>query len=266
VASVSGCSALGIQTVTNTPEITPDVEPTVEAVVATLAQPTPTPSPEVEIPAATATEIVPIEGGADVGDQVSSFQTGNWQITTYEGVTTQISNWGKSLKDPVTDWSETPNIDSPSHNFKAANGTYWYAGQNYYCQQDQRCDLNNPARSIRVVTADYNIPNIDACKADANRQGCAFIWVNVGEVNAMFRNVNIDYGWTESGPYWNGDAMPETLWAVSSFISWDMLNKSGGTDVGGNCSVADGCSSIHVTIIVTSGNQLLLKATTVVNR
>jgi hypothetical protein len=251
------------------------VQPTQPAVVQPTAAPTevvlPTAVPAVVQPTAVPPTAVPptpapAEGQADVRAQVATFSNNGWDVVTYEGVTDQITGWFKQLKAPDNHWSETPNMDSPSHGFKAANGTYWYAGENQYCQQDQRCDLNAPSRSIRVVTGDYNIQGIGQCKADKDRQGCAFIWVNVGEVTAMFRNVSIDYGWTESGPYWNGDAMDQTLWAVSSFVSYDMLNVAGGTDVGGNCSVADGCLGVHTRIIVTSGNQLLVNATIAVTK
>lgn len=188
-----------------------------------------------------------------------------WDVKFFNGATDQMHEWMAELNFPVTDWEESPNMDSPSHDFLAKNGVYWYAGQNYYCQQDQRCDLNNPARSLRVVTGDYQIED-HSCTGSVAGTGCTFIWINVGDVNAMYRNVKVDYGWTESGPYFNGDEMAQTLWAVSSHVSYNMLNTAGGTNVGGNCSVADGCHEVDMTIIITSGNQLLVIATTTVTR
>jgi hypothetical protein len=216
--------------------------------------------------AATATS-AKVEGQADVRAQVASFKTGSWDITTYEGVTDQMNGWAKNLKDPVMDWSKFPNVDFPKYGFKAADGVEYGMAESAFCQQDQTCDINVPAMHYRLITGDYAINSVDECKkASETDPGCGIILVNVGNVTAMFRDQHVDYGFTVEGRYWNGDAMSTTLWALSSNTVYNMLNGEGHVNMGANCSVPGGCPSVRLTIVIMSGNQILMKATITVTK
>lgn len=202
-----------------------------------------------------------------IGNEVSSFTTGKWNVITYKGVTDQIAGWGKDLKDPVLDWSEFPNVDFPKYSFKAADGVEYGMAESAFCQQGQTCDVNVPAMHYRLITGDYAITGVDECKKATDKDpGCGIILINVGGVTAMFRDQHVDYGFTVEGRYWNGDAMPVTIWALSSNTLYNMLNQAGDVNMGANCSVYNGCQSVRIAVVIMSGNQILLKATTTVAR
>jgi uncharacterized protein YceK len=224
--------------------------------------------PEILSPTATTVPTATLATGqADVRAQVDSFKTGNWNVTTFQGITDQITGWGKNLKDPVKDWSKFPNVDFPKYSFKATDGVEYGMAESAYCQQDQTCDINVPAMHYRLITGDYDINGVDECKKISETDpGCGIILVNVGNVTAMFRNQSVDYGFTVEGRYWNGNAMPTTIWALSSNTVYNMLNVEGDVNMGANCSVSGGCTSVRLTTVIMSGNQILLKATTIVTR
>lgn len=249
---------------TNAPQATYTPLPTYTpypTTVAPTAQPTTTAQPT-EAPATG----VP-EGQADVRGIVNTTTVNGWTVTTYEGVTDQITDWANSLKAPVTDWSEFPNVDFARHDFLARDGVEYGMAESAYCQQGQTCDVNVPARHYRLITGDYVFDSIDSCtkKLDTD-PGCGIAFFNVGEVTAMFRNQHVDYGFTVNGRFWNGDAMPTTIWALMSNTAFNMLNKGGNSVVnrGANCSLAAGCKSVRLTVVIMSGNQILAKATTIV--
>lgn len=283
---LTACNAVDVSVPSTTPTATveasaPDLGGTVQAAVnATLTaqpkSPEATPNPTAMIPSATSvateatsvsTEATPSEGKPVVGNEVSSFTTGKWNVVTYKGVTDQIAGWGKDLKDPVLDWSEFPNVDFPKYSFKAADGVEYGMAESAFCQQGQTCDVNVPAMHYRLITGDYAITGVDECKkASDNDPGCGIILINVGGVTAMFRDQHVDYGFTVEGRYWNGDAMPVTIWALSSNTLYNMLNEAGDVNMGANCSVYNGCQSVRISVVIMSGNQILLKATTTVAR
>lgn len=191
--------------------------------------------------------------------------TGNWQIAYYDGVTDQMRGWGRDLKNLVTDWSKYPNVDFTKYNFKAKDGVEYGMAESAYCQRSQTCDVNVPAMHYRLITGDYNIPGIDECSFD-NGAGCGIALFNVGNVTAMYRESHVDYGFTVEGRYWNGDAMATTIHALMSNTAFNMLNQSGGVNAGANCSVPGGCGKVRLTVVIISGNQLLMKATTTVSK
>jgi len=199
-------------------------------------------------------------------DPLESVTTGNWEVSYYTGVTDQMRGWGRDLKDLVTDWSEFPNVDFPKYNFLAKDGVEYGMAESAYCQQSQTCDVNVPAMHYRLVTGDYNIPGIDECSFDNDKAGCGIALFNVGVTTAMFRGSKVDYGFTVEGRYWNGDAMATTIWALMSNTAYNMLNKESNVNMGANCSSPDGCAKVRLTVVVLSGNQLLMKAVTIVNR
>lgn len=193
----------------------------------------------------------------------ASITKGAWTITYYQGATDQMKNWGGSLKDPVTDWSKFPNENFPKYNFSSKDGVEYGMAESAYCQQDQRCDINVAAMHYRLISGDYIIPQIDECKA-TDTQGCAIVLVNVGGVTTMYRNSSVDYGFTVTGRYWNGDAMPITIWALSSNTAFNMM-EANKVNRGANCSVPQGCKSIRFAFTIISGNELLMKGVAVIN-
>ncbi len=242
---------------TSLPTWTPPPANTPEPTTAPTLAPT---NPPAQIPAAS-------EGQADVRSEVGKMSTNGWDIVMYDGVTDQMKTWAGSFKAPALDWSQYPNVDFPKHDFLAKDGVEYGMAESAFCQQDQTCDVNVPAMHYRLITGDYAINGVDECKkASDTEPGCGIILVNVGNVTAMFRDQHVDYGFTVEGRYWNGDAMPVTLWALSSNTAYNMLNLEGNVNMGANCSVPGGCASVRLTIVIMSGNQILLKATTTVTR
>ena len=250
---------------------TPDLSATVQAAVnATLTAEEQIPEAATSVVEATSvsTEVVSVKDGqADVRTVIGSVKNSNgWTGMFYEGATDQIKSWMSGLKVPDKNWPEPPNADSPSHSFVKANGMYWPNGESHYGQWGSKADLNVPALHVRVYTGDFELSGIGECRKVAETDpGCALIIVNVGDMTAMFRDGMYDYGWTTTGPYFNGDEMISTLWAVSSHVSHNMLNVAGGTNLGANCSVAEGCPGVHITLAIISGNQVLSVVQTTVH-
>lgn len=252
------------QAATSIPTLAPTAAPTL--VPTTVPTQVPTLAPTL---APTATVVpTPATGKADVRAKVGEVMNqNNWTGVFYDGVTDQIKSWANNLKTPDKKWSEPPNADSPSHSFKKENGMIWPNGESHYGQWGSKADMNVPALHVRVYTGDFSLAGIGECrKIKDTDAGCALIIVNVGDVTAMFRDGMYDYGWTTTGPYFNGDKMSETLWAVTSHVSYNTLNVAGGTNLGANCSVAGGCLKEHFTLSVISGNQVLMVMTTTVSR
>jgi hypothetical protein len=222
----------------------------------------------------TATAISTPEGQADVRTEVGTMTTNHWAIKLYDGVTDQMEGWAKVLKDPVLDWSKFPNVDFPAHQFLARDGVEYGMAESAYCQQGQTCDINVPAMHYRLITGDYAINGVDTCKKSADTDpGCGIVFFNVGSVTAMLRNQHVDYGFTVEGRYWNGDVLPTTIWALTSNTAFNMLNEGATVlgvslpvNAGANCSSAFGCKSARLTVVIMSGNQILLVATTVVSK
>lgn len=226
---------------------------------------TPKPAEVVEVPEASASEAVTTEGQA-LGVQVDSFQTGNWKITTNEGVTSQMKEWTKNLKDPVAGWSEFPNVDFPKQGFKASNGLEYGMAESAFGQLNSKADFNIAAMHYRLFTGDYAIEGVDECHADqTGGTGCAIAVFNVGNVTAMYRGATLDYGFTVTGRYWNGDAMSTTVWALASNTYFNMTDANA-VNRGANCSIPGGCTKVRFTWVVTSGNEVLLKATTTIGQ
>jgi len=193
-----------------------------------------------------------------------SSNSAGWDIQYYDGATDQMHGWGDNLKPLVTDWSAFPNVDFQKYGFQAKDGVEYGMAESAYCQQSQTCDVNAAAMHYRLITGDYSIAGVDSCTSK-DGQGCAIVITNVGNVTAMWRDSKVDYGFTVTGRYWNGDAMATTIWALGSNTVYNMT-VSNSVNPGANCSVPGGCLSIRFAWIVTSGNQVLLKAVTVVTQ
>jgi len=221
------------------------------------------------IATATATEAATPEKIA-TGENV---EVGDWNVEIFDGATDQMRGWIEELKnlDPVK-WPNFPNVDNPQAGFVAANGLEYGMAESVYCQQDQTCDIPISAGHYRIITADYDIPGIDACMGSEANQGCGIMLINVGDVTANFRDAKVDTGFTVFGRYWNGDKLPEAIYGGLSHVANNMLNLNsalnpdGSVNAGANCSVREGCKSVRLAFAIISGNELLVKGVTTVNR
>lgn len=226
-----------------------------------------TPAASTEVPTIVATE----EATATVTEE--KVTTGDWNVEIFAGATDQMKGWVEALKnlEPVK-WPEFPNVDNLEADFVSANGLEYGMDESVYCQQGQTCDIPVPARHYRIITADYDIPGIDACTGSEAGQGCGIMIINVGEVTANFRDSMVDTGFTVFGRYWNGDKLPEAINGGLSHVANNMLNLDStlnpekSVNAGANCSVVDGCKSVRLAFAIISGNELLVKGVTTVNR
>lgn len=247
-----------------TAPVGPDFQATIDALKAQLTA-------QVEMPTATST-IVPTATLERIAMQ-ENVQVSDWDVEIYGGATKQMRDWVGGLKnlDPVK-WPEFPNVDNPQVNFSSANGLEYGMDESVFCQQDQTCDIPVPARHYRIITADYDIPGIDACTGSETNLGCGIMLINVGEVTANFRDAKVDTGFTVFGRYWNGDKLPEAIFGGLSHVANNMLNLNStlnpdkSVNAGANCSVPGGCESVRLVFAIISGNELLVKGVTTVNR
>lgn len=193
---------------------------------------------------------------------------GKWDVSYFDGVTTQMESWSFKDLDPVL-WPVFPNVDNAG--YPAANGVEYGMAESVFCQQDQTCDFEVAARHYRLFTGDYKIDQVGECHTK-DGIGCAIAVFNVGDVTAFWASQKMHDGFTVTGRYWNGDVMPHAVWALLSNTVSNMLNlnsplnQNGGANAGANCSVPGGCIGVDVTFVVTSGNQVLVTGHTTFNK
>jgi hypothetical protein len=200
-------------------------------------------------------------------EAISSGELGeDWLIKYFVGVTSEMKAWVFPVLDPVL-WPMFPNVDNGK--YLASQGVEYGEDLDTFCQQGQTCDFVVAARHYRLYTGDYDFAGVVACVAK-DRRGCAFMVVNVGEVTAIFRDQHFDTGFTVTGRYWDGNYLPQAIWAVLSHASNNMLNLNSSlnpspiNNAGANCSVPEGCLSVENTFVLISGNEILLIGRSVV--
>lgn len=224
-------------------------------------------------PIATATETPTPTATPEKIATRENVEVGDWNVEIFDGATDQMKGWVEELKNlnPVI-WPNFPNVDNPQADFVAANGLEYGMAESVYCQQDETCDIPVSAGHYRIITADYNIPGIDACTGSEANHGCGIMLINVGDVTANFRGAKVDTGFTVFGRYWNGDKLPEAIYGGLSHVANNMLNldsalnPDGSVNAGANCSVREGCKSVRLAFAIVSGNELLVRGVTTVNR
>jgi hypothetical protein len=193
---------------------------------------------------------------------------GDWKISYFDGVTTQMKSWTFKNLDPAL-WPVFPNVDNAG--YPAANGVEYGMAESVFCQQDQRCDFEVAARHYRLFTGDYKIDGIGECYTK-DGIGCALAVFNVGDVTAFWASQEMHDGFTVTGRYWNGEVLPHAIWALLSNAVSNMLNlnsplnQNGGANAGANCSVPGGCIGVDTIFAITSGNQVLVTGHTITNK
>lgn len=198
----------------------------------------------------------------------SQIESGNWDIRYYGGATQEMRNFVfADLRPSLWITVPYPNESNPLASFDAAHGVEYGQELSAFCQQGQTCDFGVAARSYRYYTGDYQWASIDSCYMN-NGRGCLLLVFNVGDVNAMWRDVYMDYGHTITGLYWHGGFVNEAIVALGSSGTAHMLDMlpQFPANQGGNCSVPEGCASVRVFFAITSGNEVLVTGETVVAR
>lgn len=206
--------------------------------------------------------------GIQMAPAVEGDKNESWDIQYFDGATVEMHSWNFMTLAPAV-WPNFPNVDNGV--YPASQGVEYGEDLSAFCQQDQTCDFNVAARHYRLYTGDYSLDGVDACKEAETGKGCMLLAVNVGEVTAIFRDQTFDYGFTVTGRYWDGNFLPQAMWAVMSHASANMLNMStslnpGGTNAGANCSVPGGCPSVEATFVVISGNEILMIGRSVISK
>ncbi len=191
----------------------------------------------------------------------------NWVISYLNGATSEMKNWKFNNLAPET-WPEFPNVDNGK--YKASQGVEYGEDMDDFCQQDNKCNFVVAALHYRLYTGDYKFEG-NECLSDG-KIGCALMVVNVGNATAIFEDETFFSGFTVTGRYWDGNYLPQAVWALLSHASNNMLNMDSKlnptkvTNAGANCGVPEGCSSVKATFIVTSGKEILLVGTSTVTK
>jgi hypothetical protein len=208
----------------------------------------------------------PAQDSTSTTQQVPSSTTSQngWSINWYDGATDPMKAYSFAEVNPAL-WPNYPDEDNPAANFVAANGLQYGQELSAFCQQDTRCDFNVAARSYRWYSGDYDAGPLGACVGSTDGVGCAIAVFNVGDVTAIWRSIQADYGHTVTGLYWNGDEVDQAISGLMSHITYNMLDmeESMPSNQGANCSVPTGCQRVMLTFHITSGNEILLTGTAV---
>ncbi len=272
----------------NQPTVSPTIAPTqtpwvievtptenVQSVVATQVAATVQAQPGTATEVPTATEEATDEATevpTATEEPIENIVSHNWEIEFFNGATDQMIGWTQEIQNLNPElWPSFPDIDNPEANFLAANGLEYAEDESGYCEQIETCDIVVPPLHYRIVSGDYNV-GFDLCSQEDDGVGCAFMMVNVGEVSTGLEDISVDFGHTIWGRYWNGDKIEQAIWAGLSHVANNMLNLTSNLNpnelpnAGGNCGKAEGCEKVRLTFFIMSGNELLIKGTTIVER
>lgn len=228
------------------------------------------------------------EQGPD-GTALETMTEGSWEVTYFSGSTEQMRGWFDRIKDPNPGvWKvfpNQPNPDLPDSEWRVVtnaqgkketpDGLEYGLAESVFMEQNEYGQFPVQAEGYRYISGDYVIPGVDECQAE-DGMGCAIALFNVGGTTADVMGW-VRQGFTVPGRYFNGDVLHIGMWALASHGSANMLNMAtfgagddtlndpNRTNAGANCSVPDGCQKVRFTIIVMSGNQVLVKAVTFVD-
>lgn len=199
-----------------------------------------------------------------VASPVLTTTKGRWSIKYYDGATADMKKWVVSDLDPRK-CNVFPNVNGPC--VEAKDGVYYGQDKDIYAQNQQTADFPVAARHVRLYSGTWAVDRMGSCTGSVAGTGCLLVVTNVGDVTAIWRAQRFDTGFTVSGQYFNGDKLPQAMWALMSFGARNMLNiGNSGTNMGANCSVPGGCTKVDTTFVVTSGNEILMIWNTVVDR
>lgn len=163
-------------------------------------------------------------------------------------------------------WPTEPNVVNPLvPSFNPKDGIEIPDGLQNYCEVVQGQPCTNPvaAEHYMLYTGDGEIPGL--WKSIEGMGNALTIW-NVGKVTGRFDGI-FHQGWRNTGRYFNGDTLPIAIVAEHSNTANVMhnmnskLNPNPMQNAGANCSVINGCDKVQHTVIITSGNEVLLIAT-----
>lgn len=193
---------------------------------------------------------------------------GEWEISWFAGATEQMQGatgenpWPAFEAAQPALWPTFPDQPNPLvPSFRVVNGNEVPDGLHYgedetnQCENDV-CDFVVPAWHYRYNSGDYDM-GFDRCLAGEEFSGCAIMIVNVGDVSANFESVMCDSCFTNWGQYFNGDTLPVAINARLSHGAYRMLYEEGGSNPGANCSVPAGCTTVRLTFVILSGNEVL---------
>lgn len=195
--------------------------------------------------------------------------------TFYDWAQATYPDWHSIV---ASDWATPPNVPNPLVSwFPVRNGTEVPngvavpdSGEDNFCQvlEGEWCTNVMAVGHYTEYTGAGWIPNLwDGLNSEPG-VGHVFSYWNVGETDARLDGI-FKQGWRQAGPYFNGDALSDSIAAVHGHAANNMLdlvsalNPEPLTNFGSNCSNRDGCDTIEHTAVIGSGNAPLLIITAV---
>lgn len=196
---------------------------------------------------------------------------GHWVEWMSPNATPEIVGQVFPPLDPAR-WPTFPNVPNPlvpefrtlavDGVLTVPDGMEYGEDESQFCgAAGDQCELVIPARSIVLISGDFNIPSVGQCVGQVRALGCMAGIANSGDVAAnlvgTFDNVFII-----QGRYFNGATLGQVLVWAASFVVHNMtngvseLNPAGFTNAGSNCSVPEGCEGVQVLLVITSGNEV----------
>jgi hypothetical protein len=193
-----------------------------------------------------------------------------------------VGDWLKRLEavNP-SEWKYFPNVGNPdrpdlptSEERPAPWGAEYGEDESPFCE-NHPCDIVVSSLHYRLVTGDYAFLGQE-CYGD-KKKGCLLLVYNVHNETVIFRDQDVDNGFTVTGRYWDGDILEVATLGLVSHASANMLgmqtfadedgehlNFGEGTNAGANCGVPEGCGTVDVLVVVASGDRIIATARTTV--
>lgn len=220
--------------------------------------------------APTATPVPAQGGGVTPGAVVQPMvypAAGQWVFQNFASTNTMAAGWQAELLrrgglHPQQWVNNVPNADNPAVGFVASqHGMEVPSGDHTYGEAYNTVSVYSAGRSIRSISADYDMPALGVSCHAQDGIGCLLIIVNVNDNAVTFENQTVKNGWSNEGAYFNGNELGTTIWAAASYSVAHMVNLPGAgpsdTNQGSNCSSANGCENgVLVTVVEHSAGYV----------
>jgi hypothetical protein len=122
--------------------------------------------------------------------------------------------------------------------------------------QDGNGDIDVPQYYYRVMTAGtINIPELGVACEGGDRRGCLVILVNHFGPTAMFRDADVDNGFTVAGRVFDMSTPQKTTQAGQALLN-HYAGRMTNSEDGANCGVIDACESVEWHVVIIGNGQL----------
>ena len=121
--------------------------------------------------------------------------------------------------------------------------------------EDGHGDVDLPQFYFRVITADViKIPGLGIDCVSTETSGCASIIINHYGSTAMFRDAEVDNGFTVAGRVFDMSTPAQVTLAAQALLDHYMYRMTATQD-GANCGTIDACASVQWNVVIVGNGE-----------